>query len=222
MTFSIIARDASGAIGMAVTSSSPAVGARCMHLRSQVGAVASQNITDPRYGPALLDSLEAGATPAEALNRLVEGDTTAAYRQITVVDATGKTAAHSGEHTLGRHRVDTSTGVVAAGNLLSNDIVTERMLQAYQGTDGDLERRLLAALASGEEAGGEEGDIASCGIAVVRDAGWRVTDLRVDWHPKPIEELSNIVEVWMPQRDDYVTRGIHPERAPAYGVPGDE
>jgi uncharacterized Ntn-hydrolase superfamily protein len=222
MTFSIVARDQTGAIGMAVTSSSPAVGARCIHLRSQVGGVASQNITDPRFGDILLDSLQAGASAETALDQLLASDTTVAYRQITVVDSQGRTAAHSGEHTLGRHRVIEGDGVVAAGNLLSNEAVPEKMLEAFHDTDGDLENRLLRALAAGEAAGGEEGDVQSCGLAVVRDVGWRVTDLRVDWHSQPIEKLGKILEVWLPQRDDYVTRGIQPHKAPSYGVPGDE
>lgn len=222
MTFSLVARDASGAIGLVVTSSSPAVAARCSHLRTGVGGVASQNITDPRFGDILLDSLEAGADARQALDKLLASDSTVAYRQVTVVDAAGRTAAHSGEHTLGRNRVVTGDGVVAAGNLLSNDSVPEKMVEAYEKTGGDLEYRLLAALAAGEDAGGEEGDIASCGLSVVRNAGWRETDLRVDWSPKPIASLRELLDVWMPQRDDYVTRGIHPELAPSYGVPGDE
>lgn len=222
MTFSLVARDTTGAIGMVVTSSSPCVAARCIHLRSGIGGVASQNITDPRFGDILLDSLEAGADAGQALDELLESDSTVAYRQITVVDAAGRTAVHSGEHTLGLNRVVKTDGAVAAGNLLSNDSVPARMVEAYESTEGDLEYRLLAALEAGERAGGEEGDIASCGLSVVRDAGWRVTDLRVDWHSKPIEALRELLGVWMPQRDDYVTRGIHPELAPSYGVPGDE
>lgn len=222
MTFSLVARDSSGAIGMVVTSSSPCVAARCVHLRSGVGGVGSQNITDPRFGDILLDSLEAGDDAGQAMDKLLVSDPTVAYRQITIVDAAGRAAAHSGEHTLGRHHSVTGDGAVAAGNLLSNDAVPARMLEAYESAEGDLEYRLLAALEAGEQAGGEEGDIASCGLSVVRDAGWRVTDLRVDWNAKPIETLRELVGVWMPQRDDYVTRGIHPELAPAYGVPGDE
>lgn len=221
MTFSLVARDASGAIGMAVASSSPAVAARCSHVRSRVGAVASQNITDPRFGPILLDALARGMSSREALDDLAVRDPTMAYRQIMIVDANGATAAHSGSRTLGRHQVVTGDGVVAGGNLLSNDTVPQAMLAAFAACDGDLERRLLGALVAGQEAGGEEGDVHSCGLAVVRDAGWRESDLRVDWHADPITELATILNLWLPQRDDYVTRGIDPSKAPSYGVPGD-
>lgn len=222
MTFSILARDATGAIGMAVTSSSPAVAARCIHLRAHTGGVASQNITDPRFGPILLDSLEQGADAETALSKLVAADATMEYRQVAVVDRRGNTAAHSGAHTLGRHRVVTGDGVVAAGNLLQDHGVPQAMLDAFTASDGELENRLLAALAAGDEAGGEEGPVRSCGVSVIRDTDWRETDLRVDWHEAPIAELGRLLEVWLPQRDDYVTRGLAPQTAPSYGVPGDE
>lgn len=221
MTFSLVARDASGALGMVVSSSSPAVAARCIHLRSNVGAVASQNITDPRFGSILLDAMARGTSAGEALQALSTSDQTMAYRQIMVVDSNGATASHSGEHTLGRHRVVSGDGVVAGGNLLSNDSVPQRMLDAFAASDGELEHRLLRALVAGAEAGGEEGDVRSCGLAIVREAGWRETDLRVDWHENPITELAKILEVWLPQRNDYVIRGIDPSKAPSYGVPGD-
>lgn len=223
MTFSIVARDHTGAVGMAVSSSSPAVAARCIHLRGGVGAVASQNITDPRYGATLLNALQAGTGPADALGALVAADPTSPYRQVVVVGADGGVAAHSGEHTLGRYATAIGEGVVAAGNLLADTAVPERMLAAFDSTPGDLELRLLAALVAGLAAGGEEGQVHSCGLAVARGSGWNDTDLRVDWaDEEPIARLAELVELWLPQRDDYVTRGIHPETAPSYGVPGDE
>lgn len=223
MTFSIIARDASGAVGMAVSSSSPAVAARCLHLRGGVGAVGSQNITDPRYGKALLDALATGKDPDEALAALMSADATSEYRQVAVVDATGRVAVHSGAHTLGTHATATGNGVVTAGNLLSSAEVPAAMLRAFEESEGDLEVRLLTAMSAGLDAGGEAGEVHSAGMAVARDAGWNVTDLRVDWaEHDPIGELSTLLDLWLPQRDDYVTRGMHPETAPAYGVPGDE
>ena len=80
----------------------------------------------------------------------------------------------------------------------------------------------MSALLAGLAAGGEAGPVRSAGLAVVREVPWRETDLRVDWSEEPIEELRELVEVWLPQRDDYVTRGLNPASAPSYGVPGDE
>lgn len=223
MTFSIVARDATGALGIALTSSSPAVAARCIHLRSGVGGVASQNITDPRYGRILLDAFAAGRAPDAAMADLVASDDTALYRQILAVDAQGRTVAHAGAQTLGRNRTMCADGVAVGGNLLADEGVPDAMLAAFTRAGGELEHRLLTALQAGLRAGGEAGDIHSCGLAVTRASGWNETDLRVDWADHdPLGELSALLDRWMPQRDDYVTRGIHPETAPAYGVPGDE
>ena len=223
MTFSIIARDPNtGALGMAVTSSSPSVGARCIHLRSEVGAVASQNVTDPRLGPAILDQLEQGSSPEQALEKVLSDYPTKEYRQLSVINNAGETAHHSGTGTLGTHKVIVGNQVVAAGNLLSSEKVPEKMVEVFTSTEGELEERLLAGLAAGEEAGGEEGEVRSAGLAVVHDVGWRVTDIRVDEGDGPIQDLGRILEIWMPQRDDYIIRGINPDAAPSYGVPGDE
>lgn len=226
MTFSIIAREtaADGTVtfGMAVSSSSPAVAARCLHLRCGVGAVASQNITDPRFGPFLLDALASGASADEALVTLADRDATLDYRQLSVLGATGPGATRSGPHTLGSYASVVGEDAVCAGNMLASTEVPSVMLAAFDAASGDLESRLLAAMQAGLAAGGEAGPVHSAGLAVVRSAGWVETDLRVDWSETPLEDLADLLEVWLPQRDDYVTRGIDPASSPSYGVPGDE
>ncbi len=223
MTFSIVGRDPStGALGIAVTSSSPCVGARCIHLRDGVGAVTSQNVTDPTLGPKILDLLESGLGAQEALDRALDGYETARFRQLAVVDAAGSIGHFSGEGTLGTHDVVVGDQVVAAGNLLSSPEVPQRMVDAFSATEGELELKLLAGLAAGEKAGGEMGEVHSCGLSVVHDAGWRVTDVRVDWADGPIQQMGEILTHWMTERDAYVTRGLRPNLAPSYGVPGDE
>lgn len=222
MTFSILARDDDGGLGLAVTSSSPCVAARCLHLRRGVGGVASQNITDPRYGKLLLDTLADGTSAQDALYRLVAGDPTSPYRQISLLGSTGAPVVHSGTHTLGVHHAALGQTAVAAGNLLASQAVVSEVLAAFEASTGELETRLLAALEAGLAAGGEAGELHSAGLAVVRHVDWYSTDLRVDWHESPLSGLGELLEVWLPQRDNYVTRGIDPSRAPAYGVPGDE
>lgn len=222
MTFSITARDAEGNFGLAVTSSSPCVAARCLHLRHGVGAVASQNITDPRYGKLLLDAMEAGNTPQEALAQLVSADDTCDYRQIAVIGAAKEPAVHSGTHTLGVHHTAVGIHAVAAGNLLASPDVVDQVLEAFESATGELEQRMLAALQAGLSAGGEAGELRSAGLAVVRGVDWNSTDLRVDWHETPLDALHELLQIWLPQRDDYITRGLDPRTAPAYGVPGDE
>lgn len=223
MTFSIVARDASGAFGSAICSSSPAVAARCVHLADRVGGVNSQNVTDPRLGPLVLDRLRDGLSASEALGMIVERTEDIEVRQLLVVDDQGRAAAYSGPRALGVFGDAVGDGVAAGGNMLAAAAIPQVMLDAFRRTAGDLEWRLLAALRAAIDAGGEAGPVHSAGLAVVRDAGWWVTDLRVDWADEgPIDELEKLVGMWMPQRDDYVTRALHPAAAPSYGVPGSE
>lgn len=222
MTFSLLATDGIGAVGIVVTSSSPAVAARCVHLRAGVGGVSSQNITDPRLGPIVLDALEGGATPQQALDDLVGMHQHLEHRQLTALDVSGRGAARSGAHSLGLHRHRVGQDVVVAGNMLSTADVVDAMVSAFEASSGELEIRLLEALEAGLRAGGEAGPVHSAGLSVVRDVPWRETDLRVDWSDEPIAELRRLVELWMPQRDAYVTRALDPSAAPSYGVPGDE
>ncbi len=223
MTFSIVARDESGAFGSAICSSSPAVAARCVHLADGVGGVNSQNVTDPRLGPAVLTGLREGLPAEEALRAVTAVTPHIEFRQLLVVDRHGRTAAHSGARALGVFGDAAGHGVVAGGNMLASAGIPQLMVDAFLAAEGDLESRLLAAMRGAMEAGGEAGPVHSAGLSVVRDAGWRVTDLRVDWtEGDPIAELGALVELWLPQRDDYVTRGLDPSDAPSYGVPGDE
>lgn len=222
MTFSILARDETGAIGMAVASSSPAVAARCVHLRPGVGGAASQNITDPRLGSRLLDRLSAGSGAQAALEDLVASTPDIEHRQLMVVDAAGQCAQFSGAHTLGTYNAAQGAQVVAAGNLLATDVVPKAMIERFAASVGELEERLVSALEAGWTAGGEAGPVRSAGLAVVRDVEWRVTDLRVDDADDPIARLTELVDLWLPQRDDYITRGLRPGSAPSFGVPGDE
>ena len=223
MTFSLIARDSTGAFGSAVCSSSPAVAARCIHLRDGVGVVNSQNVTDPRLGEIILDEIAAGKPAQAALDGITQSTDHISYRQLLVLDANSVGAVFSGPEALGIVGEATSNNAVAGGNLLADENIPQIMVDAFEAASGDLEHRLLVAMKAAQQAGGEAGPVHSVGLSVVRDAGWRVTDLRVDWTENdPIEELAKLLEIWLPQRDDYVTRGLNPTSAPSYGVPGDE
>ncbi|MCR1786147.1 DUF1028 domain-containing protein [Nocardioides carbamazepini] len=222
MTFSVLGTDGRGGVGIAVTSSSPAVAARCVHLRPGVGGAASQNVTDPRLGVALLDALESGQDPAAALAAVTRDRDLVEHRQLAVLAPDGTGAAFSGSGSLGVHHHVVGSGVVAAGNLLADRSVVDAVVVGFEAASGDLEERLLGALAAGLAAGGEAGPIHSAGLAVVRDVAWRVTDLRVDWSEDPLGELRSLLDMWLPQRDDYVTRALDPTAAPSYGVAGDE
>ncbi|MEV4429770.1 DUF1028 domain-containing protein [Streptomyces sp. NPDC053792] len=223
MTFSLVVRDGDR-FGVVASSSSPAVFARVAHLRPGVGAATSQNITDPTLGTSLLaglaDHSDAERALADVTGAARNADTIG-YRQLTVLGRTGAGFAHSGARTLGTYASATADGAVAAGNMLSGKHIPGVLLDAYAAAGGALEERLLAALKAAVAAGGEEGPVRSAGLAVVADVEWRVTDLRVDWADDPVDRLGELLDVWLPQRDDYVRRGIDPASAPSYGVPGD-
>lgn len=226
MTFSLILRDPEhGRFGAAISSSSPAVSARCINLKDGIGGANSQNVTDPRLGRQILAHLEAGCDAATALNQTVRAadQSTINYRQLLVLDKNGDAAAFSGEKALGTYGAVIRHNAVAGGNMLADIQVLDALVETALNTSGELEQRLLAALQAAEEAGGEEGPVHSAGITVVGDAGWAITDLRIDWaDTDPISELAELITLWLPQRDDYITRGHNPLAAPSYGVPGDE
>jgi uncharacterized Ntn-hydrolase superfamily protein len=224
MTFSLVGRCArTGMLGLVVTSSSPAVAARCTRARADVGAVATQNVTDPSLAPQVLDLLELGHSAAAALDEVVAKAPYAEYRQLAVVDAAGRTASYSGARTLGKHSSSSGKDCVAAGNLLADEKVTAAMVQAFEQRPQDhLADRLLDVLRAGALAGGEEGPVRSCGLLVVNQVSWPVTDLRVDWHDDPITALARLWTVWRPQEAAYVQRALDPPAAPSFGVPGEE
>ncbi|MEM7238151.1 MAG: DUF1028 domain-containing protein [Pseudomonadota bacterium] len=224
MTFSITARcAATGQFGVAVSSSSPAVAARCAHARAGVGAVASQNVTDPTLGPKALGLMERGATAAEAVAILVRTQPHMAYRQVTAVDRNGQNAIHSGENVLGTHSQTLRENLVCAGNLLADEGVTTAMADAFEASGGHLGDRLIATMMSALDAGGEEGPVHSAGMYIVDQTPFPLVDLRVDWREGcPVTALGEAWEVYRPQMHDYVTRALSPDAAPNYGVPGDD
>ncbi len=222
MTFSLIARDASGAFGLVICSSSPAVASRCAHLRTGVGAVASQNVTNPQLGVIALNALADGRDAAGALEATLAFEPHRDHRQLLIVDGRGGTAVHTGAHALGINHHARTTGAAAAGNLLRDAAVVDALLAGYvESVAPTLEARLLDGLVAAAAAGGEAGPVHSAGLQVVDDVPWPVTDLRVDWHDDPVAELRRLWDVWAPQKGDYRTRGLDPTAAPSYGVLGD-
>lgn len=225
MTFSILGRCArSGQFGVAVSSSSIAVPARCGRwARAGTGVVATQNITDPTLGVLGLDLLARGYGAAGALDELLEARPHLEYRQLAVLDADGASAYYTGAKTLGIHAMAQGLDCIAAGNLLANDRVPLAMTDAFVAAPGALlGERLMRALAAGWKAGGEAGPVRSAGLYVVDRFPWPVIDLRVDWHESPIEELERVFALYLPQMNDYIQRAVDPTRAPGYGVPGEK
>ncbi len=223
MTLSLAARcPRTGMFGVVIASSSPAVAARCAYVRAGIGAACTQNITDPRLGPRLLDLLGEGVSARQAMDAVVASEELIAFRQVTAVDATGGTAAYSGTGTLGTHRTVEGKGAVAAGNLLASPEVPAAMIAAFAANpDDELGDRLVAGLAAGLAAGGEMGSVHSAGLLIAERVAWPVADLRVDWSDDPAGDLARLWALWQPQMSDYLTRALSPGAAPSYRVPGD-
>jgi len=224
MTFSIIGRCANtGQLGIAISSSSIAVGARCPWLRSGVGAVSTQNITLPAYGANLLDLIASGLAPEQALQHATAAEPYSAYRQIIVMNTAGDSAVFSGEKTLGLHNMAQGTHCVAAGNLLHAPQVIPTMTDAFVQAQGHLADRLLVAMQAALAAGGEAGPVHSAALQLVDgEVPWPIVDLRVDWADSdPIGQLAQLWQAYQPQMQDYITRAQRPDQAPSYGVPGD-
>jgi uncharacterized Ntn-hydrolase superfamily protein len=223
MTLSIAARLPDGKMfGVAIASSSPAVAARCAHARAGVGAVATQNITDPSLGPQILDRLRGGASAQSALDDALLATPFGAYRQLIVVGRDRRPVVHSGAKALGIVGVEIGAHAAAAGNLLAQPGVPAAMIAAFEAATGPFASCLLTALRAGLVAGGEAGPIHSAGLLVVRDVSWPIVDLRVDWSDDdPVAALTSVWERYEPQVEDYVRRALDPTAAPSFGVPGD-
>ena len=224
MTFSLVARCAkTGMFGIAISSSSPAVAARCSFARAKVGAVASQNITDPTLGPLTLDLMQKGLSSEQAIQNIQSIGKFIEYRQVLAIDTTGLTSIHSGPNSLGIWTQAEGKDVAAGGNLLSNESIPQSIVDAFISSDGHIGDRLIAAMRSGLTAGGEAGPVHSAGMKIVDKMTWPIADLRCDWTTNcPIEEVATAWDVYKPQLDAYVQRAIDPREAPSYGVPGDD
>ena len=224
MTFSIVGRCAkSGAFGVAITTSSIAVGARCPHARAGVGAVATQNVTDPNLGPMLLDLMAQGLSASDSIQTLIKDRPHIEYRQLTAVDRAGNSASWSGKNILGTHAVSEQRDCVAAGNLLKSASLATVMTDAFAANaDQHLAERLLRSLEAGLASGGEEGPVHSAALIVYHEQAFPLVNLRVDWDDEnPIRTLRKLWEDYKPQMGAYLQRAIDPTQAPSYGVPGD-
>jgi uncharacterized Ntn-hydrolase superfamily protein len=199
-------------VGMAISTSSIAVTGRCVWVRGKVGAVATQNITDPAIGQRILD-LMAGGTPADrAVEQAAAENAHRAYRQISAVDMHGGTGHYTGAKASPVAASRIGRDCVAAGNILANAEVPVAMVRAFEAETGiHLAERLLIAVEEGLVAGGEHGPVHSAGLLVAHEQAWSIVNLRVDWAEEgPIGELRKLWEAYEPQMRDYLTRAINP------------
>jgi len=215
-TFSIVARDPeTGNFGVAVQTHWFAVGSRVIWAEPGVGAVATQSLTLPSYGPLGLELMRAGHSAQQAMDALTTSDEGQAVRQVAMVDANGTVATHTGEKCIAEagHRQGEHYSVQA--NLMEKDTVWDAMAKAYEASDGDLAERLLAALDAAQAEGGDIRGKQSAAILIVSGettgASWTgvLMDLRVEDNLEPLSELRRLVEVhrayeYMNEGDDFL------------------
>lgn len=224
-TYSIVARDApSGQLGVAVQSHWFSVGSIVSWAQPGVGAVATQSLAEPAYGPRLLARLAVGARPADALDQLLGEDDGARFRQVAAVDGEGRVAAHTGHGCIEHAGHTEGEGFSAQANMMRSPAVWPAMAAAFEGADGPLARRLLAALDAAEEAGGDARGRQSAALVVVGPDGepWqRSVDLRVEDHEQPLGELRRLLDLHdayelATEGDDLVGEGRHAEAGERY------
>jgi uncharacterized Ntn-hydrolase superfamily protein len=224
-TYSIVARDPdSGELGAAVQSHWFSVGSIVTWARPGVGAVATQSIAEPAYGPRLLDALAGGEGPGEALGALLAADEAAAFRQVAVIGVEGPPATHSGSGCIAYAGHAFGDDFSVQANMMASDAVWPAMAEAFTHATGPLARRMLAALRAAEGAGGDARGKQSCALMVVPAAGepWqRTVELRVEDHPEPLDELERLLLLHdaytlATAGDDFTGAGRHAEAGEAY------
>lgn len=201
MTWSIVAHDAaSGAFAVAVTTCAFAVGASCPFVRAGVGAVSTQSMTNRYLGPAILDAMARGLSPAHAIEGALAGDSGRGIRQVHAVDRHGRSAAWTGQNCVEWCGDRTAQGFSVAGNMLAGAAVVADTFAAFATrTELLLEERLVAALEAGEAAGGDRRGRQSAALLSITTEDFPDCNLRVDDHADPVGELSRLLGLWRVQ-----------------------
>lgn len=205
MTFSIVACDPrTGELGVAVASKFLAVGAVVPWARAGVGAVATQAFANTGYGPRGLELLDGGLDPNATVERLLADDLDdeVPSRQVGIVDALGRSATYTGPSCHAWAGGRTAHTYACQGNILTGPAVVDALAATFENASGDLAERLIAALAAGQQAGGDRRGQQSAALLVVRERGGyggrndRYIDLRVDDHRQPVDELRRLLQQW--------------------------
>jgi uncharacterized Ntn-hydrolase superfamily protein len=225
-TYSIVARDpTTGELGVAVQSHWFAVGPIVPWVRPGVGAVATQSIAEPAYGPHALDRVASNGSGARAtLDLLLGDDDLSRFRQVAIVDAHGEVATHTGEGCIAYAGHRAGAQFTAQANMMASPDVWPAMAAAFDEASGPLARRLLAALNAAEASGGDARGRQSSALVVAPAEGepWqRTVDVRVDDHPEPLRELERLLDLAdayaiASEGDDLVGQGRHEEAGELY------
>jgi uncharacterized Ntn-hydrolase superfamily protein len=211
MTWSILAREPDGRIGMAIASRFFAVGALCVHARAGVGALSTQALMNPLYGPDGMALLARGLSAAEVVAALTQADDGQAQRQLHVLPARGPGAAHTGGACVPWCGHVLHDDFSVAGNMLAGPRVVEATAHAFAASAGQpLARRLILAMQAGEAEGGDKRGKQSAALRIQGLQDYPELDLRVDDHEEPLAELQRLhdksLERFQPFIDCLATR----------------
>lgn len=220
MTFSIVARcPRTGMLGAAVATAVPAVGSMCPFVRAGVGAVSTQSWVNPYLAIDALDLMARGASGPEALRTVLAADAGRELRQIGIVDAQGRSAAWSGTECTDWVGAIEGRGFAVQGNMLTGAAVIEAMAAAFEDTAGaDLAERLMRALEAGDAAGGDKRGRQSAALTVHHVEAYPLVDVRVDDHPRPVQELRRVLGIFTLQTLPFV-QGMPTRANPGAGAP---
>jgi uncharacterized Ntn-hydrolase superfamily protein len=215
MTFSLLGRCArTGQLGVAVTTSDIAVGARVPHAVGGLAVAVTQHRTDPRLGPHVLELLRSGRAPSDAVEEVAASTPHRDWRQLAVLDANGAAAVRSGRVVTPIVAELPGEDCLAVGNMLVSDDVGPAMVEAFAADpEQPLATRLLAGIHAAHAAGGETGQLRSAALLVVADQPFPFVDLRVDAADDPLTALDELWRTYEPWATDFVQRALDPDRA---------
>jgi uncharacterized Ntn-hydrolase superfamily protein len=218
MTWSIVAYDpAAGAFGAAAATQAFAAGTFVPFVRSGVGAVGTQSITNRYLATATLDGLARGLPARQALDAAIAGDEGREIRQLHCVDREGRIAAWTGKHCVEWAGSVGEPFVSVAGNMLANDRVAAAALAGFKAAEGQpLPERLMAGMEASEAAGGDRRGKRSAAMVVTTTEDFPDLSLRVDDHTDPMAELRRLLTIWREERAPYL--GNSPSKANPFGV----
>jgi len=217
VTWSLLARDPSGALGVAIASKFFAVGALCPGVLTGKGALSTQALMNPLYRDAGLAALALGLAPGEIVRRVTESDDGRDVRQFHVLDASGRSAGHTGRACIEWCGHLAGPGYSVAGNMLAGARVIEETAKAFEaGGSLPFAERLIAAMEAGESAGGDKRGRQGAALLVHTTEDYPFLDLRVDDHADPLAELRRLYDVSLERFQPFVT--CLPTRANPAGI----
>jgi uncharacterized Ntn-hydrolase superfamily protein len=217
MTWSIVAREHTGAFGVAIASKFFAVGVLCPHARSGVGALSTQALVNPLYGARALELMAQGVAAADVVHTLTDADEGREHRQLHMIDTQGRTAAHTGSACIEWCGHLEGDGYSVAGNLLAGPQVIRDTAATYQtGAELPFAERLIAALDAGDAAGGDKRGKQAAALLIHGVEDYPLLSLRVDDHENPLAELRRLLEKSLERYQPFV--GCLPGRTRPAGI----